>query len=205
MTERRVLLTSTLTLLVTASALASSFNLEREVALVMMDPRVPDVTQPQWLRSAYQDIIDTARTARLAGRQTSIDVPGNITGKNPLAIRYVSGFILSPAVDTWGDDEDIVYVTGETESPTFDPNDEAALYLGSLADSKIFFKKEIDTSSLEEVFKAAIIAEKDSIAFYLGMKDLVPGHLGKDKLDEIIKEEMKHIRILNDKLIDLKS
>jgi len=92
----------------------------------------------------------------------------------------------------------------ETESPTFDPNNEAALYLRSLADSKIFFKKDIDTSSLEEVFKAAIDAEKDSIAFYLGMKDLVPGHLGKEKLDEIIKEEMKHIRILNDKLIDLK-
>jgi len=92
----------------------------------------------------------------------------------------------------------------ETESPTYDPNNEAALYLRSLADSKIFFKKEIDTSSLEEVFKAAIVAEKDSIAFYLGMKDLVPGFLGKEKLDEIIKEEMKHIRILNDKLIDLK-
>jgi len=92
----------------------------------------------------------------------------------------------------------------ETESPTFDPNNEAALYLRSLADSKIFFKKDIDTSSLEEVFKAAIDAEKDSIAFYLGMKDLVPGHLGKEKLDEIIKEEMRHIRILNDKLIDLK-
>jgi rubrerythrin len=92
----------------------------------------------------------------------------------------------------------------ETESPTFDPNNEAALYLRSLADSKIFFKKDIDTSSLEEVFKAAIVAEKDSITFYLGMKDLVPGHLGKEKLDEIIKEEMRHIRILNDKLIDLK-
>jgi rubrerythrin len=36
------------------------------------------------------------------------------------------------------------------------------------------------------------------------MKDLVPDYLGKEKLDEIIKEEMKHIRILNDKLIDLK-
>jgi len=93
----------------------------------------------------------------------------------------------------------------EMESPTFDPNNEATLYLKSLADSKIFFKKDIDTSSLEEVFKAAIVAEKDSIAFYIGMNDLVPEHFGKDKLDEIIKEEMKHIRILNDKLIDLKS
>lgn len=93
----------------------------------------------------------------------------------------------------------------ETESPTFDPNNEASLYLKSLADSKIFFHKAVDTSSLEEVFKAAIVAEKDSIAFYLGMKDLVPVHLGQDKLDEIIKEEMKHIRILNDKLVGLKS
>lgn len=93
----------------------------------------------------------------------------------------------------------------ETESPTFDPNHESVLYLRSLADSKIFFKKEIKTSSLEDVFKAAIVAEKDSIAFYLGMKDLVPGPFGQDKLDDIIKEEMKHIRILNDKLIDLKS
>ncbi|MGD9345666.1 MAG: rubrerythrin, partial [Candidatus Aminicenantes bacterium] len=30
----------------------------------------------------------------------------------------------------------------EMESPTFDPNNEAALYLGSLANSKIFFKRE---------------------------------------------------------------
>jgi rubrerythrin len=92
----------------------------------------------------------------------------------------------------------------EKESPTFDPNNEVNLYLGSLADTKVFFDKDIDISSLRGIYKAAILAEKDSIAFYIGLKELVPDYLGKDKLDDIIKEEMKHIKILNDKLIDLK-
>ena len=91
----------------------------------------------------------------------------------------------------------------EKESPAFDPNNEINLYLGTLADTKVFFEKDIDTSSLRGVYKAAILAEKDSIAFYIGLKELVPDSLGKDNLDDIIKEEMKHIKILNDKLIDL--
>jgi rubrerythrin len=92
----------------------------------------------------------------------------------------------------------------EKETPTYDPHNEAALYLTSLANTQVFFGKEIDTSSLEEIFKAAITAEKDSVVFYLGMKELVPDYLGKDKLDEIIKEEMSHIRLLNNKLVDIK-
>lgn len=89
----------------------------------------------------------------------------------------------------------------ERKSMTFDPNGESALYLGALADTRVFFKKAIVTSSLEEVFKAAILAEKDSIAFYFGMKEVVPGGAGKSKLEDIIKEEMRHIRILSEKLL----
>ncbi|MFC2163776.1 ferritin family protein [Acidobacteriota bacterium] len=91
----------------------------------------------------------------------------------------------------------------EKESPSFDPNNEVNLYLGTLADTKVFFEKDIDSSTLRGIYKAAILAEKDSIAFYIGIKELVPDYLGKDKLDDIIKEEMKHIKILNEKLIDL--
>ncbi len=87
---------------------------------------------------------------------------------------------------------------------TFDPNSEAGLYLASLADTKVFFGKDIDTSKLEGIFKAALVAEKDSIAFYLGMKDLVPTGSGKSKLEDIIKEEMRHIRILGERLAALK-
>jgi len=78
----------------------------------------------------------------------------------------------------------------DKQSTVFDPEGESALYLRALADTRVFFKKEIDTSSLKEILKAALTAEKDSIVFYIGMKDLVPGKLGKDKIDHIIREEM---------------
>lgn len=51
--------------------------------------------------------------------------------------------------------------------------------------------------------EAAIVAEKDSIVFYLGMMQFVPEELGKDKLGKIIKEEMGHIRILSKELVTL--
>ena len=70
-----------------------------------------------------------------------------------------------------------------------------------MADTRVFFEKEIDTGSLEAILKAAILAEKDSIVFYLGMKDLVPENLGQSHLDNIIKEEMSHIKLLSHRLV----
>ena len=86
---------------------------------------------------------------------------------------------------------------------TFDPEGESEKYLRALADTRVFYEKEIDTTSLEDIFKTAITAEKDSIVFYLGMKDVIPEHLGKQKLDGIIKEEMSHIRLLSKELLEL--
>lgn len=91
----------------------------------------------------------------------------------------------------------------EKTTTVFDPEDESALYLRALADTRVFFKKKIDISSMEEILKAAIVAEKDSIVFYLGLKDFVPDQLGKNRLDTIIKEEMGHIRILSKELVSL--
>lgn len=88
----------------------------------------------------------------------------------------------------------------EKASTVFDPTGESALYLKALVDTRVFFQKEIDTSSLREILKEALIAEKDSIVFYLGMKEFVPEGLGKNRLDNIIKEEMKHIQLLGKKL-----
>ena len=92
----------------------------------------------------------------------------------------------------------------EKTTTVFDPEHESALYLRALADTRVFFKKKIDISSMKEILKAAIVAEKDSIVFYLGLKDFVPDQLGKNRLDTIIKEEMGHIRILSKELISLK-
>lgn len=92
----------------------------------------------------------------------------------------------------------------EKAATVFDPEGESILYLRALTDTRVFFEKEIDMSSMKDILKAAVEAEKDSIVFYLGMKDLVPDKFGKDKLDIIIKEEMGHIRILSKELIAFK-
>lgn len=92
----------------------------------------------------------------------------------------------------------------EKTSTVFDPQGEAAGYLKALADTRVFFEKKIDTSSKEAIFKDAITAEKDSIVFYLGMREAVPETLGRSRLDEVIKEEMGHIRTLCKELVDRK-
>ncbi|MCG8684462.1 MAG: ferritin family protein [Desulfobacterales bacterium] len=94
--------------------------------------------------------------------------------------------------------------TAETAVTTFDPEDENALYLKALADTRVFFEKDQPESSMKGILTSAIAAEKDSIAFYLGMKELVSQKAGKAKLDDIIKEEMSHIKLLAAKLVDFK-
>lgn len=91
--------------------------------------------------------------------------------------------------------------SAEKASTVFDPTGEASLYLRALADTRVFFEKEIDTTSMLEILKSAIEAEKDSIVFYLGMKEAVPATLGQDRIDNIIKEEMGHIRLLSKELV----
>ncbi|MBI9085725.1 MAG: ferritin family protein [Desulfobacterales bacterium] len=93
---------------------------------------------------------------------------------------------------------------GEKAATVFDPEGDSVAYLKALVDTRVFFEKEIDTSSMKEILKAAIEAEKDSIVFYLGMKEAVPEKLGKDRLDGVIKEEMGHIRLLSKELVALK-
>ena len=89
----------------------------------------------------------------------------------------------------------------DKEVVTFDPDDEAAQYLKALADTRVFYQKDIDLSSMAGILKGAITAEKDSIVFYLGMKDMVGGTRGKGRIDAIIKEEMKHIKLLSSRLL----
>ena len=103
----------------------------------------------------------------------------------------------------------------EREPMVFDPQDEAALYLRALVDLRVFNEKAEDGFVLPEdlpdrekgtkVFREAINQEKDSIVFYLGMKGLIPENLGKGKIDSIINEEMKHIRLLSNRLASLKA
>ncbi|MFP4194214.1 MAG: ferritin family protein [Desulfosalsimonas sp.] len=92
----------------------------------------------------------------------------------------------------------------EKTDTVFDPEGEAESYLKALADIRVFFEKPVDTSSMKNILKDAIQAEKDSIVLYLGMKEMVPEKFGKNRIDKIIKEEMGHIRQLSGELKNLK-
>jgi len=54
--------------------------------------------------------------------------------------------------------------------------------------------------SRQDVLKIAVQKEKDSIVYYTGLKDFVPPDAGRDRIDDVIKEELRHIGILNQAL-----
>jgi len=58
--------------------------------------------------------------------------------------------------------------------------------------------------TIEDSFRMALEREKDSVIFYLGIKDMVSENLGRDKIDGIIKEEMNHVTIISKELAALK-
>ncbi len=97
----------------------------------------------------------------------------------------------------------------EVASVVFDPHGEVANYLKAIADSYVFQKSAspedlLSGKSIEAVLKVAIGLEKDSIVFYLGIKESVPEKYGKDKIEGIIKEEMSHVTLLTSELKGLK-
>lgn len=93
-----------------------------------------------------------------------------------------------------------------TVDPAFDPEGQAALYLRAMADGHVFDMRAdpsehlTGNETMESILQTAIGLEKDSIVFYLGMKEMVPERLGKVKIDDIIKEEMSHITDLSREL-----
>lgn len=92
--------------------------------------------------------------------------------------------------------------SSERKPARFDPEDEAAAYLQGFADGNIFDIKADPCDMLKgsetvvDVLKMAVGMEKDSVVFYLGVKELVPAGAGRDKIDHIISEERKHIGVL---------
>jgi len=98
----------------------------------------------------------------------------------------------------------------ELEPLVFDPDGQAQMYLRVMADEHVFNIKADPLEQLagqeapEDILKIAIGLEKDSIAFYVGLKEAVSRKAGKDKVEAIIKEEMVHITTLNKKMKALK-
>lgn len=98
----------------------------------------------------------------------------------------------------------------ERTAPVSDPEDQASLYLQAWADGQVFDVRTNPAERLkgkekaEDILQMAIGLEKDSIVFYLGMKEAIPQRLGRSRADGIIKEEMRHIATLSRELETLR-
>lgn len=95
---------------------------------------------------------------------------------------------------------------GEKEETVFDPDNEAAMYLQTMArghgweGKKSLMESLTGEEKIEDILKIALEAEHNSVVFYSGLKELVPSRAGRDKIDAIIKEELGHIAVLNEQL-----
>ena len=89
---------------------------------------------------------------------------------------------------------------------TPDPENQGPAYLRAWADSQVFNVRSDPAERItggegpEDILRMAIGLEKDSIVFYLGMKNAVPERMGKGRVEEIIQEEMRHIDLLSREL-----
>ena len=92
------------------------------------------------------------------------------------------------------------------ELRTFKPENDVVFDAQSMAGLAVFGNRMEPSEeltgkeSITDVLKSAIEKEKDSIIFYTGLKDFIPPAAGQDKISDIIREEMHHIRILKESL-----
>jgi rubrerythrin len=100
---------------------------------------------------------------------------------------------------------------GQKQETVFDPANELSMYLKAMADNHggegdpDVVESLTGEESMEEIITTAVGLEKESILFYLGLKDMVPAKYGHDKLDDIIREEKLHIAQLNGFLKKIKA
>jgi rubrerythrin len=99
----------------------------------------------------------------------------------------------------------------EKGGKVFDPQDELSLYLSAMADtqggegSPSAADSLTGNETLEEVLDTAIGLEKESVLFYVGLKGMVPEKYGRDRIDDIIREEQTHVAQLTSLLGTLRT
>lgn len=92
------------------------------------------------------------------------------------------------------------------EHLSFDPANELALYLQAAADTHIF-KAGADIPALVarcptaiDALSMALAFEKDSVVLYSTFLNLVPADLGRNDVERILQEELKHVTYITDEM-----
>jgi rubrerythrin len=98
----------------------------------------------------------------------------------------------------------------ERQPMIYDPLDENILYLQAVANGQVFDISSdlpdflVQPPDLHAILRYAIEREKDSIVFYLGIKEFISTKAGKDRIESIIDQELSHIVSLTSQLSALK-
>jgi rubrerythrin len=93
---------------------------------------------------------------------------------------------------------------GERPESSHAPGGELRKFLQAIAGDKVFSMLDDpvawlgEAHSIDDILRKALQMEKDSIIFYLGIKEGIPAERGRRQVDEIIAQEMGHIRQLGD-------
>ena len=84
-----------------------------------------------------------------------------------------------------------------------DPKSPAVQYMRNFAQGKVFDLTQdlcqylTPGATREQLLRFAIERERDTIAFFTGLTDTMPGsYSGSRKVEKIIKEEMEHVNLL---------
>ena len=89
---------------------------------------------------------------------------------------------------------------------TSDPGNEMLFYLQGTAEIHGWEgKRDPNTlltgqESMAEILNIAVNAEKEAVFLYTSFRDFVPEDRGRDKVERMIREEMKHVAILTQQL-----
>ena len=91
------------------------------------------------------------------------------------------------------------------ELSTFDPAEppldaKAMAGLGAFGINPDFAGQLSGAETKCEVLKMALQKEKDTIVYYTGLRGFVPDAAGRDKISDVIEEELRHIRIVTQSL-----
>ena len=98
------------------------------------------------------------------------------------------------------------FTADQGDQAVFDPDGQGQMYLRAMADGHVFNPNAdpgelvAETDTAEDILKLAINVERDSIAFFVGLKQSVSSEAGRDKVEGIIKEEISHVAILTKEL-----
>ena len=94
----------------------------------------------------------------------------------------------------------------EREVQPYDPGNEMLHYLSGMEEAHAW-EGQLGASSeqgaahtLAERLQAAIRAEKETVLFYVFLKDFVPPDKGREAVEQVIREESRHAAVLKKRL-----